>query len=231
VTAEPPAAAPTEGAVAIAIEGIRHLIRSRELLPGEPIRQQDMAARLGMSRVPVREALGALETEGIVRHSRNQGYFVVKFSAGDLQQIYLMRQLLEDALLRAMQWPEPERLEQIKALNDEIASAAEEGDVARVVVLNRQFHEEIFALSPLRTIHREVKRLWEMSDSYRALYLYGRAARMRIAEEHQSMLDAIERRDIEALLGAVDQHRAAALEEVASMLGAREPLGLGEPPR
>lgn len=212
------------GAVATAVEGIRQLIRQRELLPGEPIRQQDMARRLGMSRVPVREALGALRTEGIVRYSRNQGYFVAKFSAGELEQIYLMRGLLETALLSSIDWPESERLEEIKALNEEIARAGEEGDVARVVVLNRQFHEALFGLSPLHAVHREVNRLWEMSDSYRALYLYGRAARMRIAAEHRSMLEAIERRDLTALLAAVDEHRSAALEEVGGMLGAQRLL-------
>jgi DNA-binding GntR family transcriptional regulator len=207
------------GAVATAVEGIRDLIRSRQLLPGEPIRQADMAKRLGMSRVPVREALGALQTEGIVRHSRHQGYFVAKFSADELKQIYLMRELLEGALLRAMVWPSSERLAEIEAINEGIVRAAQEGDVARIVTLNREFHEALFALSPLTTVHREVRRLWEMSDSYRALYLYGRVARMRVPDEHRAMLAAIERRDIDGLLAIVDAHRSSALEEVAEMLG------------
>jgi DNA-binding GntR family transcriptional regulator len=221
--------APSGGAVGTAVVAIRELIRLRELLPGEPVRQQDMAKRLGMSRVPVREALKALQTEGIVSHSPNQGYFVAKFSAVELEQIYLMRRLLESELLRAIVWPAPEHLDQIKALNEEIARAGEEGDVARVVTLNREFHDAIFALSPLRTVHREVNRLWEMSDSYRALYLYGRAARIRIPAEHRSMLEAIERRDLNGLLAAVDEHRASALNEVAAMLGAPEPLDHSQP--
>jgi DNA-binding GntR family transcriptional regulator len=208
-----------KGAVATAVAAIRDMIRVRELLPGEPIRQQDMARRLGMSRVPVREALHALQTEGIVSHSRHQGYFVAKFSADELAQVYLMRRLLETALLEHLDWPEPERLREIAAINDELAAAAEAGDVALVVVLNRRFHDAIFALSPLRTVHREVNRLWEMSDSYRALYLYARSARVRIADEHRSMLAALERRDLAALLEAVDRHRAVAREEVSAMLG------------
>lgn len=214
----PPAPAPA-GAVATAIEAIRGLIRARELLPGEPVRQQDMAERLGVSRVPVREALGALETEGIVTHSRHQGYFVAKFSASELDQIYEMRRLLEQALLRAIDWPGHDRLAAIEAINEELSRAAEAGDVARVVALNRRFHDSIFELSPLRTIHREVQRLWEMSDSYRALYLYGSAARARVADEHRAMLDALRRRDLDRLLACVDSHRAAAQHEVAAMLG------------
>jgi DNA-binding GntR family transcriptional regulator len=216
---EPLEAPVPKGAVATAVAAIRNMIRDRELLPGEPIRQQDMARRLGMSRVPVREALHALQTEGIVSHSRHQGYFVAKFSAEELAQVYLMRRLLETALLEHLVWPEPERLQAIAAINDELAEAAEAGDVALVVVLNRRFHDAIFALSPLRAVHREVNRLWAMSDSYRALYLYARAARVRIADEHRSMLAALEHRDRAALLEAVDRHRAVARDEVSAMLG------------
>jgi DNA-binding GntR family transcriptional regulator len=216
-----PGAPEVAGAAATAVGAIRELITRRELLPGEPIRQEDMARRLGMSRVPVREALRALHSEGIVRHSRHQGYFVAKFRVAELEQIYLMRTVLERALLERLVWPEPERLEAIAAINRELARAAEDGEVTLVVELNRRFHDAIFELSPLTTIHREIRRLWEMSDSYRALYLYGRAARVRIAAEHQLMLDALARRDLDALLEALDHHRAVAQEEVAAMLGGR----------
>jgi DNA-binding GntR family transcriptional regulator len=211
---------PSGGAVAMAVAAIRDLIRQRMLLPGEPVRQQDMAERLGMSRVPVREALKVLQTEGIVSHSPNQGYFVTKFSAAELDQIYLMRRVLETALLQHLIWPDPERLAAIADINDRLAAAAAAGEVTAVVGLNREFHEAVFELSPLRTVHREVRRLWEMSDSYRALYLYG-PARERIAGEHQEMLDALEARDLDGLVAATDRHRGVAQEEVAAMLGGR----------
>jgi DNA-binding GntR family transcriptional regulator len=215
-----PGAEPAAGAVATALGAIRDLIRRRELLPGEPVRQQDMAKRLGMSRVPVREALKALQTEGIVRHSPNQGYFVAKFSSAELDQIYLMRRVLETALLQHLDWPDEEVLAAISEINDGLARAAHSGEVALVVQLNREFHEAVFSLSPLKTVHREVARLWEMSDSYRALYLYG-PARERIAAEHQAMLDALAARDLDALIAATDRHRGVAQEEVAAMLGGR----------
>lgn len=206
------------GAVATAAEAIRDMIRRRELLPGEPVRQQDMAERLQVSRVPIREALNSLEKEGLLDHQRNRGYFVAKLSAGQLAQIYRMRKLLETALFDDLEWPDATALSAFEDINTALATAAEKGQLAEVARLNRQFHEAIFELSSLDLIHREVNRLWEMSDSYRALFLAG-PSRHHTAAEHADIIDALRRRDRELLVERLDQHRGRALYEVGSMLG------------
>ena len=207
-------------AVITAVEAIRVMIRDGVLLPGEPVRQQDMARRLGISRVPVREALHALKTEGLLSHHTNRGYFVARFSADQLQQIYTMRGLLETELLRHVVWPDAHQLKAIKGTNDALARAVCDGDIVAVAQLNRRFHDAIFELSPLETIRQEINRLWEMSDSYRALYLAG-PSRYRTVAEHNEMIEALRRRDLERLLDALDRHRTGAEEEVAALLGAR----------
>ena len=208
-----------DGAVAAAAESIRDMIRRRELLPGEPVRQQDMAERLEVSRVPVREALNSLEREGLLRHERNRGYFVAKLSAAQLAQIYLMRQLLETALVRQLAWPDKEQLNAIAAINAGLAEAARTGQLSQVALLNREFHQAIFGLSPLDTVHREVNRLWDMSDSYRAFYLAG-PSRHHTAAEHDGIIDALRRRDLDTLIYRLDQHRQRAVDEVGMMIGA-----------
>lgn len=219
---------PRAGAVTTALEAIRELIRQRELLPGEPIRQQEMAERLGLSRVPVREALHALQTEGIVHHRPNQGYFVAKFSADQLEQIYLMRRVLEQALLARITWPTRDQLAELTAMNDLVRRAAEQGEVGLVVDMNRRFHEAIFALASLDTVQQEIRRLWDMSESYRALYLYG-PSRLRIAAEHQVMIESLRTHDLAGLLTVADRHRSAAEEEIAAMLGGRVATSLEQP--
>lgn len=206
------------GAAAAAAESIRDMIRRRVLLPGEPVRQQDMAERLEVSRVPIREALNSLEKEGLLKHARNRGYFVAKLSAGQLAQIYLMRQLLETALIKQLVWPDEEQLNAIIAINTELAEAAETGQLGRVAVLNRAFHEAIFQLASLDIVHREVGRLWEMSDSYRAFYLAG-PSRHHTAAEHEGIIDALRRHDLDALIDRLDRHRRRALDEVGTLLG------------
>jgi DNA-binding GntR family transcriptional regulator len=214
-------------AVATAVEAIRMMIRQGELPPGGQVRQQDMAERLDMSRVPIREALHTLKTEGLLRHDPNRGYSVARFNADQLRQVYLMRGLLERALLEHLAWPDEAQLAEITAINAELARAAQTGEVAELAVLNRQFHQAIFKLSPLELVHDEINRLWEMSDSYRAFYLAG-PSRYRTVTEHQVMIDALRRHDLEGLLDTMDRHRTEAQEEVSAMLspiGAMAPLG------
>jgi DNA-binding GntR family transcriptional regulator len=209
---------PKRGTVAAAADAIRMLIRSHQLLPGEPIRQSDMAERLGVSRGPVREALESLRNDGIVRHTLNQGYFVAKISPDELDQIVLMLRVLERALLEHLEWPDEKQLAAIAAINDELSRAAEENRLPMVVQLNRDFHEAIFALAPLTVVHTEIRRLWDLSDSYRALYFMG-PPRLSIANEHEAILEALARRDLDGLLVAADEHRRIGHHTVMRMLG------------
>jgi DNA-binding GntR family transcriptional regulator len=217
------------GAVSTAVASIRDMIRRGELSPGEPVRQQNMAERLQMSRVPIREALHTLQTEGLLRHDRNRGYFVVKFNADQLRELYLMRALLETALLKHLRWPDEEQIRAIEEINKELARIAELGPIARLAQLNRQFHEAIFNLSPLETVHQEISRLWEMSDSYRALYLAG-PARYRTVLEHDEMIEALRAQDLDWLIDCADKHRRASEQAVARMLDMRSAAAAPDAP-
>ena len=201
-----------------AIGALREMIVRRQLAPGAQIRQVELAQRLGLSRSPLRQALSALETEGLVTHEQQRGYFVARMSVDHLRQIYRMRELLETEILRSVRTPEPAELADLEARNGEIQAAMADGDVARMLVANRAFHFGLFALSPLGAIRRDVARLWNTSEPYRATYLWLPTTRRRIIREHEQMLGALARGDRARLVQIADRHRSAARSAVTDLL-------------
>jgi DNA-binding GntR family transcriptional regulator len=206
------------GAVELAADGIRELIFRRRLSPGQQIRQEELATLFGISRSPVREALQSLESEGLVLHEPNRGYFVNGLSADELRQTYLMRRLLETEVLRSIAWPRPAKTVELRKLNARIEHAGKRETLDELVRLNRTFHFDIFSLAPLDVVVAEINRLWLMSEQYRAVYLWDERARERIVQEHEEMIAAIEVQDAAQLVATADKHRQAAERRVLALL-------------
>lgn len=200
------------------IEAIRQMILVGELLPGETLRQENLAERLGASRVPVREALISLQAEGVVTYVARSGYAVARFNSDELREIYLMRSLLERELLSKI---DLERVDvvHLNALNDSLERLHEADSLWEHKQLNRSFHFGLFELAAMPTVLTEITRLWNMSELYRSLYAYEPDSRRRIVAEHRQILSAVVARDHDRLLDEVDAHRAGALSAITRRLG------------
>lgn len=148
---------------------LRAAIVQGDLLPGEQIRQAEWAERLGTSRIPVREALKALAAEGLLSHDHNRGYFVTRFGPDEMAQIYLMRRLLESALIESLPDPSQQTLDDLRALATAAATAKMGEDFERWNELEHAFHTALYALSPLNLVRDEFARLWLLSNIYRRL--------------------------------------------------------------
>src|ERR1700752_1507732 len=131
-----------------ALQQLRAKVVSGELMPGEQIRQQEMAEELGVSRVPLREALNLLADQGLLIHRPNSGYFVAKRAPNELAQISRILQLLENELIASLEWPDVEAVERLRELNDQMRQCATSPDWTPLVRLNREFHLEIYSRSP-----------------------------------------------------------------------------------
>jgi DNA-binding GntR family transcriptional regulator len=198
---------------------VRDLIIRRILLPGEKIRQVDLANRVGVSRSPLREALRTLESEGIVSYEMNRGYVVSRLDSHDLEQIYNMRALLEREILRSIRKPDATRIRVISKHNDDMVKAIGAGNVSAMLDANRNFHFSIFELSPLDLFQREVRRLWQLSEGYRATYLGLPEPRARIVAEHKAIIQALRDFDPERLHVLSQDHRRASEDIVVGLLG------------
>jgi DNA-binding GntR family transcriptional regulator len=196
------------GAVDRVVTAIRQLIASGQLSPGEQLRQEEMATRLGVSRVPIREALRLLTEQGLLVHHSNRGYFVPRRERLELVQIVRMLDLFESDLMRNIEWPDVDLLAELESMNDEMRSYVDADDWTPLLAINRAFHFKIFSLSPWTLMLREVERLWTLADPLIAAKLWLPDARHRTVEEHDELIDTLRRRDRDGCISALERHRA-----------------------
>jgi DNA-binding GntR family transcriptional regulator len=199
-------------------EELRRAIREGEVLPGEHILQENWASRLGLSRVPVREALKTLAGEGLLSHDAHRGYFVARIAASDMVQIYRMRMLLEPEILRSVIWPGRKQLGGLRGQVLREFEAQKAHNVAGAMEMDRNFYFEIYDLSPVNYIVMEAKRLWAMCDGYRrtsmTLNLEIDPEAEAFYQRHMGIVDALSRKNADQLVSLVLEERRSLLERL-----------------
>jgi len=201
------------------LSGLRTDILTGDLGPGDQIVQEVLAERYGVSRVPLREALKMLESEGQVVYHPHRGYFVAELSVADLLEVYRLRTLLEEEAIRAAVPTLTD--DDVAALGDllaDIAVAGAAGDVLAMTAANRRFHFAIFDAAGLPRLTRLLHQLWDATDAYRALYFQAPINRTRVAREHVRMLTALQSRDADLLVTLHDAHRDHSVGTVRGIL-------------
>lgn len=183
------------GASARVAEYLREAILRGDIAPGEWIRQEDVAERLGASRLPVREALRILEAEGLTEHEPRKGARVPLLSQHEVDVIYQMRERLEPlALSESIPHLTAETLARIEEVQELIEA---NHDVTRFLELDREFHLLTYTGCRIDSLVSMVTRLWNSTQHYRRAYVsLGGPGRMWVVNaEHRLILDALERRD------------------------------------
>lgn len=204
----------------VVLRSLRTDILTGILRPADQIVQEALAERYGVSRVPVREALRILEAEGQVVYYPHRGYFVAELSVDDLEEVYLLRGLLEaEAIRRAVPQLTDDDIDAIEALLGDIDTAAGNDDVIAMTAANRRFHFAIFDACGMPRLVRLLHQLWDATDAYRALYFQVAANRERVSGEHAQMLGSLRRRDASALVALHDEHRGNSVNVVGAALG------------
>lgn len=206
-----------------AVDALRRLIVAGELRPGQRVNQEDLAARLGVSVAPVREALRVLEQEGQVTYLPRRGYFVTELRLDDLREIYALRQVLEERAARhALPTLDDDDLARIELAAADCVAAAYAGDVAAELAANRRFHFALFDAPSQPHVQRLIRLLWDSTEAYRAAYYNSPAERTASIEAHDRIMAAVRERDADRLVGELDEHRRRALDVLGAMLEAPE---------
>ena len=177
---------------------VRSAIFGGEYLPGSRIRQEDLAARFGASRVPVREALRILEADGLVTVVANTGAWVTRLNLDECIEIYQVRERLEPLLLR-MSMPGL-RSSTIDELDGLAAEMTHTDSVEEFLRLDRQFHLRSYDGADTVQLGDLVHRLWNTTQHYRRAYtrLLDAASNRIVHDEHHMLVLAMREQDSEA---------------------------------
>ena len=185
-------------ASAVATELIRQAIVDGSLSPGERLKEEELARKLGISRTPVREALLVLQAEGLVDATPNRGAIVRAHDAEDLDDLYQMRALLEGyATRRAAVRVTDEVIAGLWASCERFAGLAEEGDVRDVVQENLLFHSAILDAAGSARLAGMVRKVIELPLVYKSYIWYSPDQRRISVHYHRQITRALEMRDAE----------------------------------
>jgi DNA-binding GntR family transcriptional regulator len=179
-------------------DSLRTAILDGSYLPGERIRQEDVAARSGASRIPVREALRMLDSEGLVTLVANSGAWVTKLSLSECVETYLIRERLEPLLLRtSMPHLDGAAVDRLGGLVDEMEAGAGLDAFMRA---DRKFHLSSYAGAESSEMWQIIHRMWNTTQHYRREFtrLAAHAAGLSVTHmEHRLLLDCIRRQDLD----------------------------------
>ena len=160
---------PKHGNASLAIaEALRQAILRGDYAPGKRIIQEQLSAKFGGSRIPVREALRTLESEGLVRLVANTGAWVASLTASECSEVYQTRERIEPLLLR---FNAPEITHDYIVELDELAHKMENArDVEEFLQLDREFHLGMYQRVPTYLLGELGTRLWNTTQPYRRAY-------------------------------------------------------------
>jgi DNA-binding GntR family transcriptional regulator len=201
------------------VAALREMIVDGRLTAGERINEVQLAASLGVSRTPLREALGRLAAEDALKSSPRIGWFVRPLTIEEFEQIYPIRAILDPEALRLAGLPPPRRLAQLEALNREILEA---GDPEEVISLDDAWHLELVAGCPNKVLIGLIEQFMRRTRRYELALMRERRNVRGAAVNHKKILAALRARDLDRACEALRQNLQSGIEPVIAWLKARE---------
>lgn len=197
-------------------KAIRTAILDGSFEPGRPLREEELAKWLDISRTPIREALLILEGEGLVQSVRNRGTRVTEFDASGLEEVYSIRAVLEGyACRRAAEHITDAEIEELRASCDRFEKLTDnDEDFNELVAENMRFHNTIQQAARSARLERMIGGVTAVPLIYRSYMSYSRSNRVKVLADHYAILEALEKRDV-ARAGAMMEGHVEWARDVA----------------
>jgi DNA-binding GntR family transcriptional regulator len=189
---------------------LREMIMGGSLGPGAQLREETLSAQFEVSRRTVKEALGILAHERIVRHYRHKGTRVVQFTAADIHDLYRVRKTLEGAAARAADHISAIQLRRLELAFENLKSAIAGGEPTEVVARDLEFHQTIIGSIESDRIDAFFADV-EVEMRYALSILESTSNESvdrpdELLAEHEAILEAFQRGDVESASDLVYAH-------------------------
>jgi phosphonate utilization transcriptional regulator len=219
---------------------IERLILDGELAPGAKLTEAMLAARLGVSRGPIREAFRVLEEAGLVRQEKNRGVFVRSIALHEAMDIYDIRAMVDESVGRHLaEHITPEQLKVLRALVEQMERLVRDGHNTSASEpyhrLNLAFHDQMVAFAGNQKLNALYRRLVNELSLFRRLNLADGGQIPVSVSEHRAILKAIAAGDAAAAGQALRAHvldsKQRTLRNQRPAAGADDAAAAGEPAR
>jgi DNA-binding GntR family transcriptional regulator len=209
------------------VAALRERILRGDFPDGDPLRQDALADELGVSRIPVREALRQLEAEGLVTFSPHRGAVVSTLSLEEIQELFELRADIESDLLgRAIPRMTTEQLERAIEVVDEFDDALAAEEATRWGPLNWQFHAALYAPANRTLTMGVLQKLHQHSDRYFRMQVLIAHGGPTANKEHRTIVESVARKDIEESTALLRAHIIGAGRSLLELLGQQRGLPL-----
>ena len=204
------------------VQELRDRILAGHFEDGEPLRQEALAKELGVSRVPIREALLQLEAEGLVDIHEHRGAVVADLSFDDIREILELRALLEiDALKHAIGKRSQADVEEAERLLGEFGVALENNNVAEWGRLNADFHLLLYKPSGRQNTLKLLANLHRKSDRFIRLQISINQFHHRAHDEHTELLKFYAEGDLSQACSLLEAHIRGAATSMKDYLAVK----------
>jgi len=200
---------------ALIADRLREQIVAGAFTPGSRMIEPHLAARLGVSRGPVREALQRLVQEGLLTNIPNRGVFVVDLDAADIKDIYTARRAIErEAATQLHRSKSQTHLDRLAAVVEEMRALASQGDSRLIADQDLTFHSALVDAAESPRLSRMFTTLLAETRMCLASLMDLYPEQDLLVAEHQQLLALLQGEDEQALLDAVNAHLDSAVRDL-----------------
>jgi DNA-binding GntR family transcriptional regulator len=200
-------------------EILRKGIIEGKFKPGQKIVMREVAKELGLSEIPVREAIRRLECDGLVIITPHLGAVVSKIDEHEFVETYLIRIELEPLATRlALPHITSEDIQFLIAKNSEMKRALQKNQYEKLGAINRDFHLRIYNAAPYPYLNQLIASLWERLERIQSVFAYVPERAKASVLEHERIIDALKDKDIERSENLIKEQKIRTISALEKFL-------------